>query len=67
MRTLEHGRPFAGLMAAAVAAVSLFALAAPASAQSAGAPAQGHIVGMAFVGRSVSDLDKSVAFYKAIG
>ena len=67
MRTLEHGRPFAGLMAAAVAAVSLFALAAPASAQSAGAPAQGHIVGMAFVGRSVSDLDKSVAFYEAIG
>ena len=69
MKTLEHGRPFAGLTAAAVAFASFFALTAPVSAQSASAPAQaqGHVVGMAFVGRSVSDLDQSVAFYKAIG
>ena len=49
---------------------SFLAVAAPAYAQSAPAPkaqAQGHVVGMAFVGRSVSDLDKSVAFYKALG
>lgn len=35
----------------------------------AGAAASGepHVVGMAFDGRMVSDLDKSVAFYKALG
>jgi len=29
--------------------------------------AQGKVVGIAFVGRTVSDLDRSVAFYKALG
>src|SRR5262245_13537999 len=55
--------------AVAAAVVSLFTLAAPASAQSAatGAQAQPKVVGMTFIGRSVSDLDKSIAFYKAIG
>jgi catechol 2,3-dioxygenase-like lactoylglutathione lyase family enzyme len=38
---------------------------APALSQ---APAgQGRIVGLAFVGRMVADLDRSVAFYKAVG
>jgi catechol 2,3-dioxygenase-like lactoylglutathione lyase family enzyme len=30
-------------------------------------PSKGQVVGVAFVGRMVSDLDKSVAFYKALG
>src|SRR6476661_4603302 len=33
----------------------------------AAAEEQGKVVGLAFAGRMVSDLDKSVAFYKAIG
>ena len=55
------------LLAAAAAFVSLFALAAPALAHSVGSGATAQVVGVAFVGRSVSDLDKSVAFYKALG
>ena len=66
MKTLRQ-RPFAGLAAVAAAVVSLFTFAGTASAQSAGAQSQGHVVGMAFIGRSVSELDKSVAFYKALG
>jgi catechol 2,3-dioxygenase-like lactoylglutathione lyase family enzyme len=31
------------------------------------APEEGQVVGLAFVGRMVSDLDRSMAFYKAIG
>ncbi len=64
-------RRLAGL--AVVAAVaSLFSFAGSAAAQSAPPPAAGaqahtKVVGMAFIGRSVSDLDKSVAFYKALG
>ncbi len=41
-------------------------LCAPGMCQAAGDP-QGRVVGLAFVGRMVADLDKSVAFYKAIG
>jgi catechol 2,3-dioxygenase-like lactoylglutathione lyase family enzyme len=70
MRLLKHGRSLAVLTATAVAFTALFAVSAPAMAQSASAPAaqaQGHVVGMAFVGRSVSDLDKAIAFYKALG
>src|SRR6202034_3070085 len=37
-----------------------------AAAQQLGAN-KGAVVGVAFVGRSVSDLDKSVAFYKILG
>jgi catechol 2,3-dioxygenase-like lactoylglutathione lyase family enzyme len=76
MKTLEHGRrPVAGF-AALAAIVSLFSYAASAAAQSAtaqpasaqaAAAGHGKVVGMAFIGRSVSDLDKSVAFYKALG
>ena len=62
-----------GLAAAALAFASLSAsqAAAPAQAQ---AQAQAHaeadnatVVGIAFVGRMVANLDRSVAFYKAIG
>ncbi|HTY48822.1 MAG TPA: VOC family protein [Steroidobacteraceae bacterium] len=43
---------------------------APATAPTDSAPApaqQGRLVGLAFAGRSVSDLDRSVAFYEALG
>jgi len=42
------------------------ALSAPVLAQ-AGAADGGRVIGIGFVGRLVSDLDQSVAFYKAIG
>jgi hypothetical protein len=45
----------------ALAALPLLFLAAPAQSE------EGKVVGIAFVGRLVSDLDKSVAFYEAIG
>jgi catechol 2,3-dioxygenase-like lactoylglutathione lyase family enzyme len=42
--------------------------AAAASADTGSAPAgQGHLVGLAFGGRSVSNLDRSIAFYEALG
>ena len=42
--------------------------AATASADTGSAPSeQGHLVGLAFAGRSVSNLDRSVAFYEALG
>ena len=47
-------------------AVCAAALASGAAAQQLGAN-KGAVVGVAFVGRSVSDLDKSVAFYKILG
>jgi catechol 2,3-dioxygenase-like lactoylglutathione lyase family enzyme len=46
---------------------SWFALCAPALCQTGGGEHQGRVVGLAFVGRMVADLDQSVAFYKAIG
>ncbi len=51
---------------AALASGLCFALCSPASGET---PAghQGKVVGIAFVGRMVSDLDRSVAFYKALG
>lgn len=52
-------------LAASILTVSL-ASSAIALAQSAPADA-GNVVGIGFVGRMVADLDKSVAFYKAIG
>jgi catechol 2,3-dioxygenase-like lactoylglutathione lyase family enzyme len=55
-----------GRMATALAVVLLScALAAPSLAEPAGT--EGKVLGLAFVGRMVSDLDRSVAFYKAIG
>jgi catechol 2,3-dioxygenase-like lactoylglutathione lyase family enzyme len=42
-------------------------LCAPAMCQTSGGDQQGAVVGLAFVGRMVADLDQSVAFYKAIG
>ncbi len=42
-------------------------LCAPAMCQTAGGAQQGRVLGLAFVGRMVADLDRSVAFYKAIG
>jgi len=48
-----------------------FAQTASVPAPSAAAPAPGsdapHVIGIAFVGRTVSDLDRSVAFYTALG
>jgi hypothetical protein len=56
---------------AAAALASCLALSAPALSQSAAAPAptagQSKVVGLGFVGRMVADLDRSVAFYKALG
>jgi catechol 2,3-dioxygenase-like lactoylglutathione lyase family enzyme len=46
---------------------SWLALCAPALCLSAGNDSQGRVAGMAFVGRMVADLDRSVAFYRAIG
>ncbi len=42
-------------------------LCAPALGQRAGGDQQDRVVGLAFVGRMVADLDRSVAFYEAIG
>jgi catechol 2,3-dioxygenase-like lactoylglutathione lyase family enzyme len=42
-------------------------LCTPALSQTAGGDQQGRVVGLAFVGRMVANLDRSVAFYKAIG
>lgn len=66
MNTLEQSRRVGRLAALAAAVVSLFALGTAAGADS-GAETHGKVVGIAFIGRSVSDLDKSVAFYKALG
>lgn len=52
----------------ATLAMVLGAAAAPAWAESPGTAIDGaQVVGLAFVGRMVSDLDKSVAFYEALG
>jgi catechol 2,3-dioxygenase-like lactoylglutathione lyase family enzyme len=66
MKTLEQNRGFKRLVAAAAAVVSVFTLGTAVAAE-AGAEGHGKVVGMAFIGRSVSDLDKSVAFYKVLG
>ena len=42
-------------------------LCAPVMGHTAGGDQPGQVVGLAFVGRMVADLDQSVAFYKAIG
>src|SRR3569833_373092 len=67
MNTLEQRRRFGGFAAVAATIVSLFALATAASAADSGAETHGKVVGIAFIGRSVADLDRSVAFYKALG
>ncbi len=54
-------RTAAGILAALVATAS------PALCQGADGEHQGRVLGLAFVGRLVADLDQSVAFYKAIG
>jgi len=55
-----------GLASLALAACAMAGLCAP--AVSATPPAeQGKVVGLAFVGRMVADLDRSVAFYKELG
>jgi catechol 2,3-dioxygenase-like lactoylglutathione lyase family enzyme len=50
----------------ALVAICLSGLGGAAWAQPPDAP-EGRVLGIAFVGRMVSDLDQSVAFYKAIG
>jgi catechol 2,3-dioxygenase-like lactoylglutathione lyase family enzyme len=57
---------FSTLTIAAVACASWLVLSAPALSQTPG-NGRGKVVGIAFVGRMVADLDKSVAFYEAIG
>ncbi len=57
---------FSTLTMTAVVCAS-WVLSAPAICQTPGSGAQGRVVGIAFVGRMVGDLDKSVAFYQAIG
>jgi catechol 2,3-dioxygenase-like lactoylglutathione lyase family enzyme len=54
------------MIRAALICMSGLALAAPALAEAPGG-AQGKVTGLAFVGRIVKDLDRSVAFYEAIG
>jgi catechol 2,3-dioxygenase-like lactoylglutathione lyase family enzyme len=49
------------------AGVVWLALCLPVFSQSPGNDRQGRVVGIAFVGRMVADLDRSIAFYKAIG
>lgn len=66
---------FLGFEIPIVACALFFAVAtatlaqAPSAAPKAGATSaeQGRVIGLAFDGRMVSDLDKSVAFYKALG
>lgn len=57
---------FWSLTIAAFACASWLAVSVPARAQSP-ASDQGQVVGIAFVGRMVADLDRSVAFYEALG
>jgi len=52
--------------AAELAAADGAAAAASADAPT-GSAGQGRLVGLAFAGRSVSDLDRSIAFYEALG
>ncbi len=63
---------FSGATFAAAAVASCLALftSAPALSQSSpaqSASAESKVIGLGFVGRMVSDLDRSVAFYKALG
>ncbi len=78
MKRLVLSKPTALALAFSAAALAVCALAAPsqaapgavatAAADSAPVPAeQGRLVGLAFAGRSVSNLDRSIAFYEALG
>src|SRR5271170_3790229 len=63
---------FSGFAAVAFVCTLFAALASVALLQSSGAAPQfgvskGQVIGAEFDGRSVSDLDKAVAYYKAIG
>ncbi len=71
-------KPAALALAFTAAALAVFAIPSPsaagpqasatAAADTAPAPAeQGRLVGLAFAGRSVSNLDRSIAFYEALG
>jgi catechol 2,3-dioxygenase-like lactoylglutathione lyase family enzyme len=55
------------MFALAASASAWLGLSASALAATPSAEEQGKVVGLAFVGRMVSDLDRSVAFYKALG
>ncbi|MGH8218228.1 MAG: VOC family protein [Steroidobacteraceae bacterium] len=65
-------KPFQ-LSKSAVIALALIAAAlagfisVPSEAAGSAAPEQGRLVGLAFAGRSVSNLDRSIAFYEALG
>jgi catechol 2,3-dioxygenase-like lactoylglutathione lyase family enzyme len=57
---------FSALTIGALACAGWLAQAQPACSQTA-ADEQGKVIGIAFVGRIVSNLDRSVAFYEALG
>jgi catechol 2,3-dioxygenase-like lactoylglutathione lyase family enzyme len=78
MKRLAIWKPATLAFAFTAAVLAAFALPAPpraapeaiatATADAAPAPAeQGRLVGLAFAGRSVSNLDRSIAFYEALG
>src|SRR5262249_36755904 len=57
----------ASRFAAIIAFIFGISLSAPALSQNAPAADQGKVIGLGFVGRTVADLDRSIAYYKAIG
>jgi catechol 2,3-dioxygenase-like lactoylglutathione lyase family enzyme len=57
---------FATLTITTAALAAWLAFSAPASAQATGGDSD-RVVGLGFAGRNVSDLDRSVAFYEALG
>jgi len=57
----------AALVCALLLGVAIFGLRQSSSAAPQFGPNKGQVIGIDFDGRMVSDLDKSVAFYKAIG
>ncbi|MEJ0006268.1 MAG: VOC family protein [Steroidobacteraceae bacterium] len=56
-----------GQQMGAVGAACLLLVCTPTLCRSAGSDLPGKVVGLAFVGRMVSDLDRSVVFYQALG
>jgi catechol 2,3-dioxygenase-like lactoylglutathione lyase family enzyme len=66
--SMKSAHRFVAIVTAVVWSVAMVSAAHAASGASAtSAAAAGQVTGIAFVGRMVSDLDRSVAFYKAIG
>jgi len=64
---VQAATPSASAPPSAPARTSASAAAPLPTSEPAPAPSTGEVVGIQFVGRSVSNLDRSIAFYKAIG